>query len=142
MLQKGSALTKLFAVILILAAVGIVSSSRSQLSYWLQPADVRLKISMANDWQKLSSDKLLPPQLSQVSQVAYSSDASQASDWIKTLGSPIRRNPKGTYQLNIYVIQWIDGHEQGAIVQYDLLEKSTQNKIWEMSRSYKIGFIY
>jgi hypothetical protein len=135
-------LTKFFAIILIFAACAIFVSGRININYWLQPADRRLQISMSNDWQKLAAQRLLPTQLSQVSQVDYASDASQASEWIKTLGSPVKRNPQGGYQLNIYVIQWIDGHDQGAIVQYDLLEKKTQNKIWEMSRSYKIGFIY
>ncbi len=134
-----------FGLILFLAsfvAVFLITAHLLRVEYWLSPPNEKFQQSWREDIQLLEKSKNLPAQWQEIGEVYLRSDNSPAQEWITTKANPIKTNSKGKYKLDVFVIHWIEGYRYGAIVQYSLVDLTTDNTIWELGRTFKLGIVY
>lgn len=140
------------------ATLAVVFSGYSlrHLNYYLKQPFEKLIITWSEDVKNLERSKSLPKEWSDIKEFEIKGDNSwPTQDWItqikkkdtrKTTNTvlipPIKLNSSGRFKLEIFLIHWIEGYRYGAIVQYHLVEIATKNTVWELDRTYKMGFIY
>jgi hypothetical protein len=109
----------------------------------LTPSAKKLDFAIREDLQLLKKTKTFPAkEWMNISQVEISSDASPVQDWISKDSLVITKKPDGDFKLNVFATLWLDENRYGAIIQYDLVDLKTKNTVWELNRTYKLGWIY
>lgn len=136
---------KKVGLVLILVAVGtIIAAAWSSLgiSYYIKPPQEKLLTRWQEDLTQLEKGKYLPKQWSEISEVEIRSDNSPIQEWLPTLKAPIQKNPQGRYRLEIFLIHWIEKYKYGVVMEYSLIDLTSNNKVWELGRTYHLGYIY
>lgn len=100
----------------------------------------RLVQLVRSDLERLAQENLLPLELQNLSEVSLTSHSERAKEWIveQNFNNIFKQSKEGKYNLQIDLLEWSEGEKNGAILQFNLLENSTKNKIWEISRSYDL----
>ena len=149
---------KIGLILLLASLVAIVWIAYVQLgvSYYTKPPYSKLIASWTDDVHNLEKMKKLPKEWSEIRELDIKGDNSwPIQDWLGKIrdqkpkpGSeslqkpPIKLNPKGRYKLEVFLIHWIEGYRYGAVIQYHLVDLATTNTIWELDRTYHLGFVY
>jgi hypothetical protein len=138
-MQKKIGIILFIASILTILWLGY---TQLRVDYWLKPPSEKLSIVWSTDIKNLEKSKMLPPQWQDVKEVVVKTDNSPLLDWTAKLKPPISTNTNGHYRLEVFFVLLLDGNRYGTVVEYDLIEISTKNKIWELGRTYKLGLFY
>ncbi len=136
---------KSLPLMLIIASLGgliITATNGLRLNYWLSPPKEKFFESWSADLDNLKSSGKLPKAWDEIKQISVKSDNSPAQDWLATTPPIIKTNSHGNYRLEIFVIHWIEGTRYGVVVQHSLLDLQNNNTVWELSRTYPLGFVY
>jgi hypothetical protein len=110
--------------------------------YWTLPPAQKFSISVAEDLNLLEQKHFLPEAWQKIQKISLTSDASHVSNWLDEKSFQIPLHQNGEYVLEIFVSEWIDGYRYGALVEYDLVNIKNKNTVWELNRTYKLGFLY
>lgn len=138
-------MTKRVGAVLIAASVLIallLTFTALRLDYWLAPPNEKFVRSWQDDIALLQESKRFPQEWYEIKEVNIRSDNSPAQEWIENLKAPITLNPNGTYRLNVFVIHWLEDIRYGVVVQYNLVDLRNNNTVWELGRTFKLGFVY
>ncbi len=96
----------------------------------------RLALIWEKDLQLLIEQKKMPPGWERIREVALIGGTSTARDWIKKITSPVKVHKDGDHRLEVLLLDWKDEGNEGAIVQYNLIDLKTGNMTWELGRTY------
>lgn len=137
--RKGIGLTLILASIATLFLIAFVVF---RADYWLMHPKEKFLHSWQEDVKLLEATNKLPKEWQEIGKVALSSDNSPAQHWLENIRPPIQIKKDGQYRLDVFVIHWIEDTRYGAVVQYNIVDMKTQNTIWELGRTFKLGYIY
>jgi hypothetical protein len=128
---------RILAVILVICCIPLV--------YFLIDNDNSPRISSSTDFyakwekdiEKLKAAGNLPPEWDRIEKVAYKESSERTQAWIENrpLGL-IRTKKDGDHYLTITLVDFADKEKYGVIVQYELFNSKSQNKIWELGRTF------
>jgi hypothetical protein len=124
--------------------VGIASYLAEEIFFPIRPPFTQNSPEMAIylDIKDLQSKKNLPPEIQNINEVYISDHRLKKTDlnWVEITKHFFHRKPKGTYDLQIEAFDAPDSEKKETssifILQLSLFDKTTKNKIWELSRSY------
>ena len=133
---------KLLVIVCALAFVASLLFTQLNATFWLAPPEKKFALAIAEDLKLLEQKHFLPEGWQKIQSIALTSDASHVSNWLKKNSFEIKQKPTGDFILEIFVSEWIDGYRYGALVEYDLVDSKNKNTVWELNRTYKLGFIY
>jgi hypothetical protein len=133
---------KKISIALVLVAIFGAIFFTTNLKFWLLPPAQKFSIAVADDLKLLDQKHFLPEAWQKIQKISLSSDASHVSNWLNEQSFQIPVQKNGEYILEIFVSEWIDGNRYGALVEYDLVNIKNKNTIWELNRTYKLGFLY
>ncbi len=138
-------LHKSVGLVLIAAAVVTVLAviwSALEVDFYLKPPHEKFITRWKADLTQLEKAKKLPSQWNDIREVQVRSDNSPIQDWLPKIKVPISTNPNGRYRLEIFLIHWIENNKYGVVMEYNLIDLVTNNKVWEFGRTYPLGFVY
>ncbi len=132
---------KISLLIVVLAFLSLIFFA-TNLKFWMLPPSQKFSVAVAEDLKLLDQKHFLPEAWQKIQKISLTSDASHVSNWLdeKSFQIPVQKN--GEYILEIFVSEWIDGYRYGALVEYDLVNIKNKNTVWELNRTYKLGFLY
>lgn len=126
----------------ILLALLLGAAAYFNLAFWIKPPEQRLSIIWQRDIDHLKKEKKLPQVFNEISKVQVNSPDARIAEWIDDVKIPVSRNQKGQYTMQIMLVQWIEGHQYGVVVQYDIFDSQTENKVFELGRTFHLGYIW
>lgn len=126
---------RLLAVILILCCVPLV---------YMLIDDVKCtNVTSSNHFFKMWQADLdqikanLPPQWNEIEKVTYKDSSERTKAWIENRPVGLIRTKKGgDHYLLVTLVDFSDKEKYGVIAQYELFESKTDNKIWELGRTF------
>jgi hypothetical protein len=139
MMRKNIGLALLVSAVVLIC---IYLYRHYHVAYWIKPPAEKFLVSWTDDVQLLEKNQKLPKEWKDIKEISVKGDNSPVQEWIQKIKPPITKKATGRYRLEVFIIHWIDGYRYGTVVQYDLVDLVTNNTIWEISRTYKLGFIY
>jgi hypothetical protein len=137
-MRKGLGFLLVIASLLIVGAIAAVSL---RADYWILSPREKFLRSWQEDVLLLQKSNKLPQGWSHIRTVEVKSDNSPARDWVDDLKKRVPTDPTGTYKLSVMAIHWIEENRYGAIIQYNLVDTKSGNTVWELSRTFKLGYI-
>jgi hypothetical protein len=125
-------------------------------SYYVKTPYSKLITSWTDDVHVLEKSKKLPKEWSEIKELEIKGDNSwPIQDWLGKIrdtkakpGSeasqkpPIKLNPKGHFKLEVFLVHWIEEYRYGVMLQYHLVDIASKNTIWELDRTYPLGYFY
>jgi hypothetical protein len=90
------------------------------------------------DLARLQQSKKLPLGWGSLRMVEYSALDQEVWPWIEHRKPNINIDPEGKFKLEILIDVWDDEEGKAALVEYHLIELSTENKVWELGRTFQI----
>lgn len=132
-----------FAVTLILSSMaGALFIGLKVIQYQSMSPVERLNLDWANDLKTLSHQNLLPKEWAQISEIKIEAGTDKAKAWVPHLNIPINKRDSGGYRLEVLLISWKEGTKGGALIQYHLVNKESNNTIWELGRTFDLSPIF
>lgn len=128
-------------VIVSLLIVGGIAASTLKADYWILSPKEKFIRSWQEDLALLKKSGKIPAGFDHIREIEVRSDNSPARDWLDDLKRKIPTEPTGTYKLSVMVIHWIEENRYGAIIQYNLVDTKSGNTVWELSRTFKLGYL-
>ena len=125
-----------------LTCLGCMAFFYFRVGFFLKPPHEKLLVSWREDVQLLEESKKLPKEWGEIREITINSDNSPVHDWLDRIKPPIQKNPRGKYRLEAFLNQWIEGYRYGVVIQYKLIDMTNSNTVWELGRTYKLGFQY
>jgi hypothetical protein len=109
--------------------------------YTASPA-VRLSALMTKDLEALKTRNSVPPQIKNLKAIDISTEGSTFKPWTDEMKIKIPTSEGGTHILEVFVFFYVNENKYGANVRYDLIDAKNENTIWELNRSYELGWIF
>lgn len=127
-----------FALIL---AAGILLYAQFPISFYFKPAQERLFIVWQKDFAKLSQDKKFAQAFNNIAKIEVNFTDPQVAEEFDKFRTPFKTGKPGGYILKIGITRWIEKGEYGFVVQHEIFD-SSDDKLYEFGRTYKIGYIF
>lgn len=142
--------------LVVLTAAAWVTYTTMNLGYYAKPPYLKLITTWNEDLRNLEHAKKLPKEWSEIREIEFNGDNSwPTQDWLAKIREQkpkpdsegthkpaIRPNAKGHFKLEVFLIHWIEDYRYGAVLQYHLVDLTTNNTVWELDRTYRLGFVY
>ena len=126
-----------FAVIL--SIIGILGFSVHQFQSYMNLSDAdKVSLLWKRDIEILKREKHLPQIFDQISEFEFFHGSHRAKKWMKDLKVPFEKKQNGSYVLEILVISIDDKDFNAAVIQMDVIDKKSQNLIYELGRTYQL----
>lgn len=106
----------------------------------LQTPPDRFNMFISEDLHSLSLDKRLPKEWQSLRNVVVQINDPALSQWVEKINLPLKRNPAGTTRAEVSIMRWSDSPKYGVLVQIELFDIRTKNKVFELNRNYHIGY--
>lgn len=102
-----------------------------------------LNNSLNNDLTNLENKKLLPKEWLLIKEININPQSETAKQWVISLQPKININKNGTLRLNLQILDGTDRSDNEnpnttILTQLDLIDLKTNNKIWEITRTYQL----
>lgn len=134
--------TGIVLIVTSIVCLAWVSFFYFRIDFYVLPPPQKLLTTWTEDIQNLEKSKSLPKEWAEIRKVIVNSDNSPVHEWLEKIKAPIKVSEKGRYDLEVFMVQWIDGYRYGVMTQYKLTDITNSNTIWEMGRTYKLGIQY
>lgn len=131
---------RFFAGLLMILSAGTLIYIKFPIGYYLQPKQERLYSSWKHDISELARDPEFSKALSRVGKVEIHFTDPEVAGEFEDFHPPIKSTPNQPYILKISITRWIEKTEYGFVIQHELFDES-DNKFFELGRTYKIGLI-
>lgn len=99
-------------------------------------APIKLESLIDEDLENLSSKGLLPKEMNSLAEVELNAGTDNAKSWLKDMRFPFKVQKEGTHKLEVLLVDWTEGPKDGAMLQLNLIEKSSGNMVWELGRTF------
>lgn len=130
------------ATTLITLALFIGAGAAINLPFWLKPANERLSLLWKRDVSNLKKLNKLPKLFSDIGEIELISEDARTGEWVDKVKIPFKKKEGGSHRLTISVLQWIENHQYGVVMEFSIFEIKTDNKVYELGRTYQVGFIW
>lgn len=156
-IEKNKAQLGLILVGLSIIGILTLAAISFRVGYLIKSPYEKLVATLNEDIKNLAASKKLPPAWNDIKEIKFKGDNTwPVQDWLTKLSPPktspapkkiptkpaIVAKANGRFRLDIFLIHWIEGYRYGAVVQFQLIDLATTNTVWELDRTYKLGFIY
>jgi hypothetical protein len=132
----------IFLIILAVFVLGAGGYHFLRIRFWLSTPAEKMATTWTEDIRLLERSGKLPKEWSQIREVSIRADNSTIQDWLRELHPPIKKDPKGRFRLDVFLVFWIEGIRYGTVVQYHLVDLQTENTVWEDGRTFRLGLVY
>jgi len=134
--------TGIVLIVTSLVCLGWISFFYLRVDFFLLSPPEKLLTTWREDILLLEKSGKLPKEWKEIHHVTVNSDNSPVHEWLEKIKTPIQTVPNGRYDLEVFMVQWIDSYRYGVVVQYKLTDLTNSNTIWELGRTYKLGIQY
>ncbi|NQZ18128.1 MAG: hypothetical protein HRT44_02550 [Bdellovibrionales bacterium] len=134
-------MTKLIAGLCLFIAAGLILFMSPPVQFYKQTPSQRLGSLWSNDIARLKQQDDFNKMLVNVGEVELSFTDPQVEDELSDLKSAIKVTKGASLKIRVDVIRWISGNRYGYVLQHDVFD-STDDKVFEFGRTYKVGFIW
>ncbi len=141
-LSSNRSMRVFIGTILILLALAVAAAAYFDAGFWLKSPQERLTIIWERDINNLKTAKKLPKVFNNISKIQVNSPDARVAEWVDDIKIPIKPTDKGRYLMQIMIVQWIEGNKYGVVVQYDVFDIPTENKVFELGRTFHVGYIW
>ncbi len=126
-------------VIILFAVIIAVFSYKDVIPFMSGTTPERLESLWKRDLINLIGNKAVPEGFFKVKDINYTFGSQTAEGWVKSIEVPLKKVPQGTFRLDVFVDHWAEGKEYGAVIQYQLVDLSNNDTIWELGRTLTLG---
>jgi hypothetical protein len=100
------------------------------------PLYKKLETRWHQDVAALEASGKLPPPWFEVGEIELFGGTPETKSLLKRIRIPVAAKKKdGSHKLEVLVVAWEEDGKRGALVQYNLVDKKSQNMIWELGRT-------
>lgn len=96
----------------------------------------KLEWLVAEDLKNLQTAKVLPKEFGALGSIERYGGTPRARLWLEKLKWPLKTHQQGTHDLEILVVDWVEGPKEGVLIQYNLTDKASGNMVWELGRTF------
>lgn len=131
------------AFILIASAAGLLAYEHFNLEYWRLSPEKRTELIWKQEFDKMIQryPDLRKPFLL-ITNIEMTTTDQQFKDLIDKTKIPFHKAQKGNYTLKLQFMPWIEDMKYGYLIQHELYETETQNKIKEFNLNLPIGYLW
>ncbi len=126
--------------LLCISAALLIVHSQFPVTYYFQPKQDRLHQLWTQDFNNLRKDPKFAEVFQQVGKVEVHFTDPEVATEFERFHTPFKPQEGQPYILRISVTRWIEKSEYGFLIQHELFD-STDDKIYEFGRTYKVGLI-
>lgn len=129
-------MTKLLGLLILITGIFFFAFTMDDVTpFWLNQPHKKLESLWRQDLQVLKNHNLLPNEWEMVSEVQIFPLGPEAKEFLTQIQRPFQEKEGGAYKLEVEVDSWVEEENQTIVIQYRLLEKESQNIIWELGRT-------
>lgn len=103
--------------------------------YWFHQTNKKIENLWQQDMELLIKSGKLPSQWRSISEVQVEALNDESRQILKEIRVPIVTKPEGDFKLEVTVDSWTDSSKTALVIQYHLLDKKTNNLVWELGRT-------
>lgn len=133
----------IIGIILILVATGLLAYEKLNLSYWRLSPEKRTELIWKSEIEKINRRS---PELRKafllLKDIEMTTSDQQFKDLIDKTRSPFTKSAKGNYTLKLQFMPWIEDMKYGYLIQHEVFESQSQNKIKEFTININIGYLW
>lgn len=129
---------KILGLIAIVAGLSVIAFTYKDFKWNFADDQTRFIELFEGDLADLKEKNLLPPEWESIKEVVFQSTSPQTESWIKNYAPNINKNPQGKLKLEVIVIDWSEDPARGGMAQMSLIDLTSGNKTWELTRTYRI----
>lgn len=126
-------------VIILFAVIIAVYSYKDVIPFYTNSPEQKLESLWKRDIINLIGSKALPEAFFKAKDIKYSYGTPEAREWLSKIEIPLKKNPEGTHRMEVFIDRWAQGTDFGAMIQYQLINLSTNDTEWELGRTLTLG---
>ena len=124
-----------------MGAAGLLIFLSPQVQFYMKPRHQRLYNLWKSDIDRLQQNADFKKLMLNIDDVELGFSDPQVSEELDLLQVPIKKTQGTNLHMKVEVIRWIDKNDYGYVLQHEIFD-STENKIYEFGRTYKVGIIW
>lgn len=121
--------------VFIFGLVAVLATYDDLTPFWFNKKNEKIETLWKQDLELLVRTGSLPKQWTQISEIRLFPLSESTKKLVKEIKMPFRQHPEGDYLLEISLDDWQENQDYGIVVQYNLINKTTGNTIWELGRT-------
>lgn len=129
------------AGLFLVTAAGLLIYLKSPVSYYMKPKQERLFMLWSADLEQMNKNQQFQKVFSNIAKVEVHFTDPQVAEEFSDFKTPFKSRPENTYLLKISVTRWIERSEYGFVIQHELFD-NTEDKLYELGRTYRVGLIF
>ncbi len=103
--------------------------------YWFHQTNKQIENLWQQDMEQLIKSGKLPPQWRGISEIKIEPLNEDSKKILSEIHPPLVTKPEGNFKLEVSVDSWTDNNKIALVVQYHLIDKKTNNLVWELGRT-------
>lgn len=134
--------TQLLGLLLLVAAGALVwfaLNPEKDLAVFKPSKPLTFSAFVSEDLAHMRKKNLLPAPWASIQYVTYNYNSDFQRELINNEKIKIKDGPAGRYRLEIEFIDVPDDENPALILQYSLFELASNNKVWELGKTYSLG---
>ena len=133
----------LIVFFLLSTAAGLLAYEHFNISYWRLSPSMRTELIWKSEIDKITkkSPELRKPLLL-LKEIEMTTSDQQFKDLIDQTRSPFSKSLKGSYTLKLQFMPWIENMKYGYLIQHEIYDTNTQNKLKEFTININIGYLW
>ncbi len=133
----------LIVFFLLSTAAGLLAYEHFNISYWRLSPSKRTELIWKSEIDKITkkSPELRKPLLL-LKEIEMTTSDQQFKDLIDQTRSPFSKSLKGSYTLKLQFMPWIENMKYGYLIQHEIYDTNTQNKLKEFTININIGYLW
>ena len=135
--SSHSKTTRLAVLLCCLAIAGVSAQIAWDFaSFYQRPLGQRFSLLWTRDTDLLTANHIFPAGISDLQSYEITAATERMESWKTDLHIPFKTSPKGHFHLEILLLSWEEKTQEGAIVQYNLVDLRTKDMVWELGRTF------
>ncbi len=131
--------SRIAAILFLVVGLAILLAIKENFMPFLFSPGDRLVVLIKNDLEKLNSARGLPEEWEGVKNVRYVISSERIKKIPEKFKTVFPRNENGNFVLVVSIVDWEQASKFGVVVQYEIFEAESENKIWELGRTFELG---
>lgn len=137
--SMNTALKVIGAVVTFFGVILIIFAYKDVIPFFTNSPAERLESLWIRDLTTLIGNKSLHEGFFKVKEIKYNPVSESTKAWLKDIEPPLKTKPDGTYKLDVLLDDWADGKDFGIMIQYQLIDLSSGDTVWELGRTLTLG---
>lgn len=134
---------KLLIALLLVSSVFLIAWALLPANQWLLSPEERTRLVLSQDIQKMMAEEGESSRFwHSLKDIKINYTEAALLHFIREDNLPLQIQTDGKYELHIQMIRWIEGHRYGLVVDFEIYDAESDNKVGEFGRTYHIGYIW